>query len=80
MSSKTPNLYALLGLLRSASSEEIRRAYLKSAKKLHPDRNQAPGETELFLGVQQAYQILADPQRKAAYVATLPAEEVVQVF
>ncbi len=80
MSSKTPNLYALLGLLRSASSEEIRRAYLKSAKKLHPDRNQAPGETELFLGVQQAYQILADPQRKAAYDATLPNEEIEPVF
>jgi Ca-activated chloride channel family protein len=74
MPSKKPSLYALLGLLRSASPDEIRRAYLKSAKKLHPDKNQAPGETELFLDVQQAYQILSDPQRRSAYDATLPAE------
>jgi Ca-activated chloride channel family protein len=72
MSLKKPNLYALLGLLRSAAPDEIRRAYLKSAKKLHPDKNQAPGETELFLDVQQAYQILSDPQRRAAYDASLP--------
>lgn len=72
---KKPNLYALLGLLRSATPDEIRRAYLKSAKKLHPDKNQAPGETELFLNVQQAYQILSDPSRKASYDATLPPDE-----
>lgn len=77
---KKSNLYALLGLFRSATPEEVRRAYLKSAKKLHPDKNQAPGETELFLDVQQAYQILVDPQRRAAYDATLPAEEVEPVF
>lgn len=76
MSSKKPNLYALLGLLRSAKPDEIRRAYLKSAKKLHPDKNQAVGETELFLDVQQAYQILSDPQQRAAYDATLPPGDV----
>jgi Ca-activated chloride channel homolog len=71
---KKSNFYALLGLLRSATPDEIRRAYLKAAKKLHPDKNQAPGETELFLDIQQAYQILADPQRRAAYDATLADE------
>lgn len=73
---KKPNLYTLLGLFRSAKPDEIRRAYLKSAKKLHPDKNQTAGETELFLDVQQAYQILSDPQRRAAYDATLPPDEV----
>lgn len=72
---KRPSLYSLLGLLRSASVEDIRRAYLKAAKKLHPDKNIAAGDTELFLDIQQAYQILTDPQRRAAYDATLPAEE-----
>ncbi len=71
---KKSNLYALLGLARSASADEIRHAYLKSAKKLHPDKNSAPGETELFLDVQQAYQILSDAQRRAAYDASLPLE------
>jgi Ca-activated chloride channel homolog len=75
MPEKRSNFYALLGLLRSATPDEIRRAYLKAAKKLHPDKNQAPGETELFLDVQQAYQILLDPQRRAAYDAALTDEK-----
>jgi len=72
---KQPNLYALLGLLRSATQDDIRRAYLKSAKRLHPDANVAPGETEIFLDVQQAYQILSDPIRRSSYDATLPPDE-----
>jgi Ca-activated chloride channel family protein len=72
---KRPNLYALLGLLRSATQDDIRRAYLKSAKRLHPDANIAPGETEIFLDVQQAYQILSDPARRSSYDATLSPEE-----
>jgi Ca-activated chloride channel family protein len=78
MVAKKSNLYRMLGLLRSATPEEIRRAYLRAAKKLHPDKNQAAGETELFLDVQQAYQVLVDPQRRAAYDATLPPDEVEQ--
>lgn len=79
MPQKKPNLYTLLGLLRSATADEIRHAYLQSAKKLHPDKNVAPGETELFLDVQQAYQILSDPQRRSAYDATLPEEKPEEV-
>ena len=73
--SKRANFYALLGLLRSATQEEIRRAYHKAAKRLHPDTNQAPGETELFLDIQTAYQVLSDPARRASYDATLDPEE-----
>jgi Ca-activated chloride channel family protein len=73
---KHPNFYALLGLPRSATQEEIRRSYLRAAKRLHPDTNVGPGETELFLDVQQAYQVLSDPARRSAYDATLPEEEV----
>jgi len=80
MPAKKPNLYALLGLLRSATPEEIRRAYLKSAKKLHPDKNQAPGETELFLDVQQAYQVLSDPRRRADYDAAIQGEPGAQAL
>jgi Ca-activated chloride channel family protein len=72
---KYPSFYTLLGLRRSATPEEIRRSYLKSAKRLHPDTNIGPGETELFLDVQQAYQVLSDPSRRSAYDATLPPEE-----
>lgn len=75
MPGKRPDFYAMLGLLRSATQEEIKRAYYKIAKRLHPDANQAPGETELFLEVQQAYQVLSDPARRSAYDATLGPEE-----
>ena len=67
--------YGLLGISRGASQEEIKRAYFEAAQKLHPDKNKAAGETELFLGAQQAYEVLSNPKRRAQYDATLPAEE-----
>ncbi len=66
--------YALLGVLRDASQEEIKRAYFEAAQRLHPDKNVANGETELFLEVQQAYEILSNPKRRNLYDATLPPE------
>jgi Ca-activated chloride channel family protein len=73
-----PNYYAMLGILRSASVEEIRRAYLQAAQKFHPDKNERPGETQIFLDVQQAYEVLTDPKRRAEYDAALPKEQTDQ--
>lgn len=70
--------YAILGLLRDATPEEIKRAYLAAAQRLHPDKNQAPGETEMFLEIQQAYETLSNPKRRQAYDATLPQEDIPQ--
>jgi len=67
--------YALLGVARDASQEEIKRAYFEAAQKFHPDKNTAAGETELFLGVQQAYEVLSNPKRRTQYDATLPPEK-----
>jgi Ca-activated chloride channel family protein len=67
--------YALLGVARDASQEEIKRAYFEVAQKLHPDKNTAAGETELFLGVQQAYEVLSNPKRRMQYDSTLPPDE-----
>lgn len=64
--------YDLLGLKRGASPEEVRRAYHFAARRLHPDVNVTPGDTELFLGIQQAYDVLSDPDRRADYDAALP--------
>jgi Ca-activated chloride channel family protein len=74
-----PEYYSILGLPRNASQEEIRRAYFEAARRLHPDVNTAPGETEFFLGAQEAYEILADPDRRAKYDATLPPEKVINL-
>lgn len=69
--------YAILGILRDSSPEEIRRAYYAAARRLHPDRNQLTGETELFLEIQQAYEVLSNPKRRALYDATLPEDQSV---
>ena len=69
--------YAILGIFRDASKEEIKRAYLEAAQRLHPDKNEAPGETELFLDIQQAYEVLSDSERRIKYDASLPTKEEV---
>lgn len=68
------DLYAILGILRGASQNQIKRAYLKAVKKLHPDVNELPGQTSLFHDVQQAYEILSDPEKRAQYDTNLPAQ------
>lgn len=69
-----PDFYQILGIVRDATQEEIKRAYFEAAQRLHPDKNVAPGETELFLEIQQAYEVLSNPKRRAQYDATLPPD------
>jgi len=69
--------YSLLGLPRNATLEDVRKAYFEAAQRLHPDKNTAAGETELFLDVQQAYEVLSNPKRRAQYDATIPPEKEV---
>jgi Ca-activated chloride channel family protein len=66
--------YKVLGILRDATQEDIKRAYFDLAQKLHPDKNVAPGETEIFLEIQQAYEVLSNLKRRANYDATLPPD------
>ncbi|MEP7137063.1 MAG: VWA domain-containing protein [Chloroflexota bacterium] len=75
MAPEQPDYYAILGVARDASQEDIKHAYFTAAQKLHPDKNTAAGETELFLGAQQAYEVLSNPKRRAQYDATLPAQK-----
>lgn len=67
--------YLVLGLPRNASAEEIRKAYFEAARRLHPDTNTSPGDTEFFLDVQEAYEVLSDAKKRAQYDATLPPEK-----
>jgi Ca-activated chloride channel homolog len=69
-------LYEQLGLPPDATPEEIRRAYRQLVLHLHPDKNVNKGDTELFLDIQQAYERLSDPRKKAEYDNQLQPEQV----
>jgi molecular chaperone DnaJ len=62
------DLYELLGIRRSASSAEIKRAYQKLARQLHPDLNPGdPVAADRFRRVSRAFEVLSDPQRRGQY-------------
>jgi DnaJ-class molecular chaperone len=62
------DLYSELGVPRTADAAEIKRAYRKLAKQLHPDQNKDnPKAADRFKSITSAYDILSDPERKAKY-------------
>jgi curved DNA-binding protein len=59
--------YATLGIERGASTDDIKRAYRKLARKFHPDVSKEPEAEARFKEVGEAYEVLKDPQKRAAY-------------
>jgi DnaJ-class molecular chaperone len=59
--------YDVLGVSRNASLEEIKKAYRKLALEWHPDRNKSPQAEERFKEINEAYEVLSDPEKRAAY-------------
>lgn len=59
--------YEVLGLQKGASDDEIKKAYRKLSKKYHPDINKEPDAEAKFKEISEAYEILSDPQKRAAY-------------
>ena len=67
MTTSRQDYYDLLGVHRGASDEDIKRAFRKLAMEYHPDRNRREGAAEKFKEINEAYQVLSDSQKRAAY-------------
>src|ERR1700731_3680366 len=59
--------YETLGVTRGADAEEVKRAYRKQARKYHPDVSKERNAEARFKDVQEAYEVLKDPEKRAAY-------------
>ena len=61
------DFYQMLGVARDASDADIKKAYRKLAMEHHPDRNGSPNAEAKFKEIAEAYEVLRDPQKRAAY-------------
>ncbi len=59
--------YKIMGVTRTASQDEIKRSYRKLARKYHPDVSKEANAEEKFKELQEAYEVLKDPEKRAAY-------------
>jgi curved DNA-binding protein len=64
---KYKDYYAILGVDRGASAEDIKKAYRKLARKYHPDVSKEPNAEEKFKEMAEAYETLKEPEKRAAY-------------
>src|SRR5215467_10507286 len=67
MASNKRDYYDILGVSRSASEDELKKAFRRLAKQYHPDANKEQGAEARFIEVNEAYEVLSDPQKRAAY-------------
>src|SRR5438552_18130069 len=67
MATNKRDYYEILGVSRSATDDELKKAYRRLAKQYHPDANNDQGAEARFIEVNEAYEILSDSQKRAAY-------------
>lgn len=67
---KCRNYYEVLGVTKDAGDEDLKKAYRKLALKFHPDKNHAPGATDAFKKIGNAYAVLSNPEKRKQYDMT----------
>ncbi len=67
MATQQKDFYEVLGIARTATPEEIKKAFRKLAMQYHPDRNREAGAEARFKEINQAFEVLSDPEKRAAY-------------
>ena len=67
MATQQADYYETLGVARTASADDIKRAFRRLAMQYHPDRNKQPGAEVRFKAINEAYEVLSDPEKRAAY-------------
>ena len=67
MTTKKRDYYEILGVSKSASDEQIKKAFRKLALEFHPDRNKSPDASEKFKEISEAYQVLTDTDKRTKY-------------
>uniref|UniRef100_A0A8C0VNH4 DnaJ heat shock protein family (Hsp40) member B14 n=1 Tax=Cyanistes caeruleus TaxID=156563 RepID=A0A8C0VNH4_CYACU len=72
---KCKNYYEVLGVSKDAGEEDLKKAYRKLALKFHPDKNHAPGATEAFKKIGNAYAVLSNPEKRKQYDLTGSEEQ-----
>jgi curved DNA-binding protein CbpA len=72
MTQSTTDPYAVLGIKRQASAQQVRQAYRRLAKRYHPDLHPGGQTSDRMRHVNQAWQILSSPSRRARYEADNP--------
>src|SRR5438445_9672128 len=67
MATTKTDYYEVLSVSRNANGDEIKKSFRKLAMEYHPDRNKQPGAEARFKEINEAYEVLSDPDKRAAY-------------
>lgn len=67
MANNKRDYYEILGVSSNASDDELKKAFRRLAKQYHPDANKEQGAEARFIEINEAYEVLSDPQKRAAY-------------